>query len=257
MTKPLILISNDDGIAAPGIHRLVECAVEFGDVVVVAPEGARSGQSSAITVNSPLHIHEHEVYRGARMYSVDGTPVDCVKLGLHALVDRRPTLMLSGINHGSNSGNSVVYSGTMGAAFEAAMAGIPAVGFSLLHHSLKADFTECIPYVKDVIAKSLANPLPANVCLNINFPAKVKIEGIKTVREAASHWTEEYQEYIDPHGHPFYLLTGRQVNLEPDDPATDLYWLSKNYATIVPCLTNRTAFADVKSLGAIYDTNPD
>lgn len=252
MTKPLILISNDDGIQAPGIHRLTEVAAEFADVIVCAPDSAQSGKSSALTVNSPLRIQEHESFCGARMYSSNGTPTDCVKLALHAIVPRKPDLMLSGINHGSNSGNSVVYSGTMGAAFEACMAGIPSIGFSLLHHSLKADFTHTIPYITNMIAKALANPLPEGVTLNVNFPAKVAIEGIKTVREARSRWTEEYQEFTDPHGGKFYWLTGRQVNLEPDADDTDLYWLSRNYATIVPCLANRTAADHVSSLRAIF-----
>lgn len=122
----------------------------------------------------------------------------------------------------------------MGAVFEGCMVGIPSVGFSLLHHSLKADFSECGRFITDIIGKVLADGLPDGVCLNVNFPAKVKIEGIKTVRSARSYWTEEYASYTDPHGKPFYWLTGRQVNLEPDNPETDLYWLGRNYATIVP-----------------------
>ena len=237
----VILISNDDGIEAPGLHRLVECVADLGQVWVVAPDSARSGQSSAMTVNSPLRIREHETYRGARMFSVNGTPVDCVKLAMHCIVPERPALMLSGINHGSNAGNSVIYSGTMGAAFEAAMIGIPAVGFSLLHRSLKADFTHCMKYVKEISERVLTEGLPWGVCLNVNFPAKTAIEGIKTVKAARSYWTEEYADMTDPHGKPFYWLTGRQVNLEPDDPSTDLYWLDRRYATIVPCRADQTA----------------
>lgn len=251
MSKPLILISNDDGIEAPGLHRLVECAVEYGDVIAVAPSTPQSGMSSALTVNSPIRIKQHEDYRGAQMYSVSGTPVDCVKMAMHAIVPRRPDLMLSGINHGSNAGNSVIYSGTMGAAFEAAMLGIPAVGFSLLHHSLKADFTRTIPFVKKLIPTVLGASLPAGICLNVNFPAKVCIEGIKVVRSAPSHWTEEYAEYTDPHGKPYYWLTGRQVNDEPQATDTDLYWLDRNYATIVPCRADQTAFDLLASLQSL------
>ncbi|MDE5810967.1 MAG: 5'/3'-nucleotidase SurE [Muribaculaceae bacterium] len=249
--RPLILISNDDGIAAPGIHRLVECVADLGRVFVVAPDGPRSGQSSALTVDKPLRITRHEDYRGAEMYSTNGTPVDCVKLALHTVLPERPALMLSGINHGSNAGNSVIYSGTMGAAFEAAMAGIPAIGFSLLHHSIKADFTRCLPYVKQISAKILEHGLPIGVALNVNFPAKVEIEGLKVVRAAESYWTEEYADYIDPQGRPFYLLTGRQINRDPNDDTTDLYWLERNYTTLVPCKSDQTDTSLISSLSSL------
>lgn len=233
--KPLILITNDDGIEAKGLRHLVDCVRSMADVIVVAPNQPHSGQSSAFTVNSPLRIVEHPDYHGAMMRSVTGTPVDCVKLSMQHILPRRPDLLLSGVNHGSNAGNSIIYSGTMGAALEACMQGIPAVGFSLLDHSLKADFDECSPYISDVTARVLAQGLPEDVCLNINFPARVRIEGMKVVRSARSHWTEEYKAYTDPHGKPFYWLTGNIVNDEPEATDTDLYWLDCNYATVVPC----------------------
>lgn len=245
--KPLILISNDDGVTAPGLFRLIECALEFGEVWAVAPDTGKSGQSSAFTPNMALRIKEHESYMGARIFSVSGTPVDCVKLAMHAIVPRKPDLLLSGINHGSNAGNSVIYSGTMGAVFEGCMEGIPSVGYSLLHHSWKADFTECIPLIKEITGKVLSNGLPEGICLNVNFPSRVKIEGVKTVRAARSHWTDEYQEYTDPHDKPFYFLTGRQVNEEEGDPGTDLYWLERNYATIVPCTASQNAANEIIS----------
>lgn len=246
---PLILISNDDGVKAPGLHKLIQWARPFGEVWAVAPAEPRSGQSSAITVNTPLRIAEHPEYDGAKVHSVTGTPVDCIKLAMHHIVPRRPALILSGINHGSNAGNSVIYSGTMGAVFEGCMAGIPSVGYSLLHHSMAADFSECTPYVKSITAKVLAEGLPEGICLNVNFPAKVKIEGMKVVRAARSHWTEEYQNFTDPHGKPFYWLTGRQINDEEGNPETDLYWLPRNYATCVPCsaLQNAPA-ADIAAI---------
>lgn len=241
MEKKLILISNDDSVNAPGLHVLVDCVKEMADVWVVAPDEPKSGQSSSMTFNAPLRITPHDDYRGARLFSVSGTPVDCVKLAMHNILPRRPDLVLAGINHGSNAGNSVIYSGTMGAVFEGCMNGIPSVGYSLLHHSLKADFSECVPHVKEITAKVLASGLPEGVCLNVNFPAKVKIEGMKVVRAARSHWTEEYRQYTDPHGKPFYWLTGQQINEEPDDPATDLYWLGRAYATCVPCVALQNA----------------
>lgn len=239
--KPLILISNDDGVDAPGLHRLIETVKDLGEVWAVAPAAAQSGQSSAFTTNSLLRIKEHAGYDGAHVLSVSGTPVDCVKLAMHCIVPRKPALLLSGINHGSNAGNSVIYSGTMGAVFEGCMQGIPSVGYSLLHHSWKADFSECLPLIAKITREVIARGLPERVCLNVNFPARVKIEGLRTVRAARSYWTDEYQAYTDPHGKEFYMLTGRQVNTEPDDPATDLYWLDRNYATIVPCTASQNA----------------
>lgn len=241
MEKKLILISNDDSVNAPGLHFLIDCVKELGDVWVVAPDEPKSGQSSSMTFNAPLRITEHEGYEGAHLFSVSGTPVDCVKLAMHNILPRRPDLVLAGINHGSNAGNSVIYSGTMGAVFEGCMNGIPSIGYSLLHHSMKADFSECVPYIKDLTAKVLRCGLPAGVCLNVNFPAKVKIEGMKVVRAARSHWTEEYQQYTDPHGKPFYWLTGKQINEELDNPDTDLYWLGRNHATCVPCTALQNA----------------
>ena len=136
----------------------------------------------------------------------------------------------------------------MGAAFEGCMQGIPSVGYSLLHHSLAADFTECGPYISDITARVLAEGLPEGVCLNINFPAKVKIEGMKVTRAARSHWTEEYQEYLSPHGKPFFWLTGHIVNEEPDATDTDLYWLERNYATTVPMRADQNATSAIPAI---------
>lgn len=241
MEKKLILISNDDSVNAPGLHVLVDCVKDLGEVWVVAPAEPKSGQSSSLTFNAPLRVTEHPDYEGAQLFSVSGTPVDCVKLAMHTILPRRPDLVLAGINHGSNAGNSVIYSGTMGAVFEGCMDGIPSIGYSLLHHSMAADFSECLPFVKSLTAEVLDKGLPEGVCLNVNFPAKVKIEGMKVVRAARSHWTEEYKQYIDPHGKPFYWLTGSQVNEDKDNPETDLYWLSRNYATCVPCTALQNA----------------
>lgn len=244
----LILITNDDSIEAPGLHFLVDCVKDLGEVYVVAPAVPHSGQSSAFTVNAPLRIKEHEGYHGARVFSVNGTPVDCVKLSMHHILSRKPDLLLSGVNHGSNAGNSVIYSGTMGAAFEACMQGIPAVGYSLLHHSLKADFSECAPYIKTITRAVIENGLPEGVCLNVNFPAKVKIEGMRVTRAARSHWSEEYQEYLDPHGKPFFWLTGKLQNDEPESIDTDIYWLDRNYASIVPVRADQNAIEAIPHL---------
>lgn len=240
--RPLILISNDDGLDAPGIHALIDFVQPLdAEIVTVAPSHPKSGASASITVDAALRAMEHPGgYRGARMIEVNGTPVDCVKLALHTLLPRRPDLMLSGINHGANSGDSVVYSGTMGAAGEAAMAGIPAIGFSLLHHSWDADFSQCAPIVERLARNVLAHGLPAGVCLNVNIPARCTPLGLKAVRAAKGHWTEDYHNYLDPSGKPFYMLSGSFINDEPECDETDLYWLDRQYATVVPYAPERT-----------------
>lgn len=243
-----ILICNDDGISAPGIHYLIERAKKFGHLTVVAPDAPRSGQSGALTVNSPLTITPHKDLDGAEVFSVSGTPVDCVKLALHAIVREKPDLMLCGINHGTNAGNCVLYSGTMGAVLEACSNGIPAIGYSLTHHSWDADFSECGPIVDRLTEAVIRDGLPGGVCLNVNIPARCKPLGIKAVRAANGYWTEEYEEYTSPHGKPFYWLTGHFENQEPDNPATDEYWLARQWATAVPVEVNPSALAAIPTI---------
>lgn len=239
--RPLILITNDDGIDAPGLRELVACVAGMGDVVAVAPAGACSGQSSAISVNKVLTITRHDDYAGARMYSVTGTPVDCVKLAMHALLDRKPDLILSGINHGSNSGNNVIYSGTMGAVMEGCMVGVPSIGYSYHSHDQQASLRACLPVINAITRRVLERGLPSDVCLNVNIPKCDVCKGIKVTRAARGYWTEEYADYIDPHGKPFYWLTGSFHNEEPDDASTDLYWTDRGYASVVPVRPDQSA----------------
>lgn len=250
MERPLILVTNDDSVEARGFHHLIDCVKEFGDVIGIAPAEPRSGQSSAISVNTPLRVTPVERYsaRNIPVYKINGTPVDCVKLGMHAVVPRRPSLILAGVNHGSNSGVNVVYSGTMGAVMEGCMVGVPSIGFSLLSHSLSADFTWTTPYIKKIVAEVLAKGLPERVCLNVNIPAHCRPEGIKVTRASRGYWTEEYRCYEDPSGKPFYWLTGHFHNLEPDCPETDDYWLERKWVTVVPVAPDMTAMSMVDTL---------
>ncbi|MDE7388338.1 MAG: 5'/3'-nucleotidase SurE [Muribaculaceae bacterium] len=252
----LILISNDDGVQASGLRHLVDCVNGMGldaDIYAVAPAGHCSGQSSAITVDTPLRVIPHPDYHGAKVYAVTGTPVDCVKLGIHAVLPRYPDLVLSGMNHGSNSGNSNIYSGTMGAAMEACMMDIPAIGFSLLDYRPDADFAPSTPFVQKIISTVLTNGLPDQVCLNVNVPARCTPEGIKVTRCSRGRWTEEYADYVDPHGRPFYMLTGVYEDSEPDNPATDNYWLTRRYVTVTPIRPDQTALDAVAALSTILD----
>lgn len=242
MSKPLILVSNDDGIEANGVHELINRLIQFGEVVCVCPDSPRSGQSMAITVDKPLRIDRHEDYHGARMYSVNGTPVDCVKIAMHCIVDRKPDLMVSGINHGSNAAVNVVYSGTMGAAFEACACKVPAIGFSLTSHDPNADFSGCFPFVDRIVEGVLENGLPEGVCLNVNIPyCTPNPTEMRVTKAARGKWTDEYKEYIDPNGKPFYMLTGRFVNDEPDNTDTDEWLLAHGIVSIVPTALDRTA----------------
>lgn len=240
--QPLIFVTNDDSISAPGIHRLVECLPQEALIYVVAPREPHSGQSSAITVKDPLRITEHPEYSASniKVFSVNGTPVDCVKIAAHTILPGVPDLGVAGINHGSNAGNSIIYSGTMGAVLEMCELGYNAAGFSLLDHSLKADFSASMPYVKQIVDALLETRLPERVCLNVNFPRTGEIKGAKVVAAAKSHWTDEYEEYTDPHGRKFYMLTGDLINEEPENEGTDLYWLSRGYASIVPVTPDQT-----------------
>ena len=251
--RPLILITNDDSISAPGLFKLVEALPENVDIIVVAPELPQSGKSSAITVNAPLRIAQHPDVGNARVFTVSGTPVDCVKLALHAIVPRRPDLVLSGINHGSNSGCNVIYSGTMGAVMEGCTVGIPSCGFSLLHHSMAADFDLSLPFVRRIIAVLLESPLPTGVCLNVNIPARVVPKGVRTCRAAKGYWTDEYQRYMDPSSKPFYWLTGTFVNSEPQATDTDEYWLNNEYISVVPVCVDMTDGNQVAPLSKLFD----
>ncbi len=254
-TRPLILITNDDSINAPGIHHLADILRSFGDVYVVAPSQPHSGQSAALTVGAPLRINEVKSETdGIRLFTVNGTPVDCIKLALHAIVPRRPDFIFSGINHGSNSAVNVTYSGTMGAVMEGCLEGIPSVGFSILHHSMKADFSLSTAFIANIAAEVIEHGLPKGVCLNVNIPARTIPEGIKVCRAAKGYWTDQYQRYLDPLGVPFYWLTGHFVNNEPEATDTDEYWLGCRYISVVPVSADYTAVNEIKDLAARFDS---
>lgn len=241
-SRPLILVTNDDGIEAPGVHRLIDYVADFADVICVCPDGPRSGQSMALTVNGALRVRRHDSYMGAEMYSTNGTPVDCVKLAWHTVLSRRPDLLLSGINHGSNAAINVVYSGTMGAAFEGCAFGIPSIGFSLTDHSVDADFEPCRPFVRAIVKGVLARSLPQGVCLNVNIPVTDKAPSqMRPARACKGNWSDEYVEYRDPSSKPFYMLAGHFENLEPEARDTDEWMLKHGIVSVVPTMLDRTA----------------
>ncbi len=240
--RPLVLITNDDGIQAKGINTVAQYLRPFADNVVVAPDAPRSGQSSAITVSSPLRMKIIKEQEGICFVRTSGTPVDCVKLAINLLREEKPDLIISGINHGSNAAVNVIYSGTMGAVNEGTLLGIPSIGLSLCSHHADADFEPCREMIIKLCCKALANRhiWPKGMGLNVNFPKSAEILGTKICRAARGHWSEEYDCRIDPNGQEYYWLTGRYENNEPDANDTDEYWLARNYATIVPTLTDLT-----------------
>ncbi len=250
--KPLIFISNDDSINAKGLYHLIDCVKDMGDVVVVAPDEQHSGQSSAITVEDPLYITPHNDYHGVKRYSVNGTPVDCIKLGLSAVLERTPDLVLAGINHGSNSGNSVIYSGTMGAVIEACMSDIPAIGYSLLAYDPDADFSSSTAVIKTLTARVLSTGLPKGICLNVNIPKEMPL-GTKVVRATRGHWAEEYEQCNDSNGRTCYCLSGWFVNDETNFQETDNYWLEHGYATIVPVCPDQSAIDKIGEIAKLLN----
>ncbi|WP_027376828.1 5'/3'-nucleotidase SurE [Kaistella palustris] len=249
MQKPLILVTNDDGITAPGIRHLVEFMNEIGDVVVVAPNSPQSGKGHAITINSTLTFEEISLEGPQNDYSLSGTPVDCVKFALDKILPRRPDLVVSGINHGSNSSINVIYSGTMSAAVEAGMEGLQAIGFSLLDFSWDADFTQAKEFIQKIVKKVLENPLPKGVVLNVNIPKlkKEEIKGVKVCRQAEAKWEENFDERINPHGKKYYWLTGYFNNMDSGADADETA-LSDGYISIVPVKFDLTAHEHLQHL---------
>ena len=241
--RPLILVSNDDGYLAKGVRILIKEMRKFGDVVAVCPDGGRSGQSMAITVNDALMPLRLPDYEGAEMWKVNGTPVDCVKVAMHMILgDRRPDLVVAGINHGANAAVNVLYSGTMGAVLEGCGFGLPAIGFSLTDHSPEADFEGCLPFVRRITEDVLRNGLPPEICLNVNIPDSAEPPTqMRVVRACRGRWNDEYKEYTDPHGRKFYWLSGEYVNEEPDNSDTDQWCLEHGIVSVVPVLLERTA----------------
>ncbi len=240
--KPTILVTNDDGITAPGIQALVEAMKPLGNVVVVAPDSPQSGMGHAITIAKPLRL-DKTTYHGEVMgYQTSGTPVDCVKLAIDKILHAKPDLCVSGINHGSNSSINVIYSGTMSAAMEGAIEGIPSIGFSLLNYDLNADFSFAKKYARIIAASVLKHGLPQGTLLNVNVPdnKKTKINGIKICRQANAKWEEEFDERVDPNKRKYYWLTGKFKNYDLGED-TDEWALANGYVSVVPVQFDFTA----------------
>lgn len=246
---PVILITNDDSISAPGIRALCEAVMDLGRVVVVAPERPQSGKGHAITVASPLRVHAYPFIEGVETYTCSGTPVDCVKIAVDKILHMKPDLCLSGINHGPNHSINVIYSGTMSAAIEAAIESIPSAGFSLMDYSMRADFTAARQVVRTIVKQMLSRHLYKHLALNVNIPMgeASQIKGIRVCRQAYAKYEEKFLEREDPHGSPYYWLTGDFVNFDSGKD-TDVWALEHHYVSVVPVQFDLTDFVQKKNL---------
>jgi len=256
MRKPLILVSNDDGITSRGIRTLVDIMKELGDVLVVAPDGPQSGMGHAITVGDTLRLEQSRIFDGVEAYECSGTPADCVKMARHFVLkdQRQPDIVVSGINHGSNTSISVLYSGTMSAAIEGAIEGTPAIGFSLCDYSHGADFSHTGPYVKKIAEQVLRKGLPKGVALNVNIPPKRNepIKGIRVCRQANAKWVEEFVKRYDPNGRQYFWMTGNFVNFDKGED-NDEWAIANNFVSVVPCQFDLTAHMAIPVLNEDWE----
>ncbi len=249
MSRPVILVTNDDGVDAKGITFLTEIMRSFGDVVVVAPKEVMSGMGHAVTVKSPLRVKRISREDGFEKYSCNGTPVDSVKLAEQVILRKKPDLLVSGINHGSNSAVNIIYSGTMAAVIEGSISGIPSVGFSLTDFSPDADFTSCEQYIRTIVENVLKEGLPRGICLNVNIPAIPgdEIKGIMVCKQGNAQWAEEFDERKDPRNRDYYWLTGVFRSFENGND-TDEWALANKYVSVVPVHYDLTAHHELSTI---------
>lgn len=251
--RPLILVSNDDGVYANGIRMLICALRDIADLVVVAPDGPRSGAACSITTNSPLHLCLIKEEPGLKIYKCNGTPVDCIKLGLSQVLTRRPDLVVGGINHGDNSSVNVHYSGTMGIVIEGCLKGIPSIGFSQCDYDPDADLYSTPPYIELIVTQVLEHGLPKGTCLNVNFPEGHDIDGVRVCRQTFGVWTNEFHRSQHPRGGDYYWMTGTYENREPDVEGTDQWALANRYVTITPVQIDMTAYGLIDELKTNWD----
>ena len=272
--RPLLLISNDDGYQAKGIRQLVEMVSDYGDIIVCAPEDARSGFSCAFSATTPLRLIRRETLTShllpltsVQVWSCNGTPVDCVKMALAEICPRRPDMVIGGINHGDNASVNAHYSGTMGVTLEGCMKYIPSVAFSLCDHRDDADFEPLRPLIREMTAKVLADGLPKGVCLNVNFPLLHTefspleggvgggYKGVKVCRMAYGTWGSEVTKCHHPRGYDYWWMVGHYTNDEPDAEDTDRWALDHGYVAITPTQIDLTAYSAMSQISEWFKSN--
>ena len=242
--RPLILVTNDDGITSNGIRTLVDVMKELGDVWVVAPDSPQSGMGHAITVGDTLRLNESALFPEVKAFECSGTPADCVKMARQFVLKniRQPDVVVSGNNHGSNTSISILYSGTMSAAIEGAIEGTPAIGFSLCDYSSHADFSHTLEWIRKIVKQVLDKGLPKGVALNVNFPPKrnENIKGIRICRQSNAKWVEDFDERYDPNGRRYFWMAGNFVNFDKGED-NDEWAIANNFVSVVPCQFDLTA----------------
>lgn len=251
--RPLILISNDDGVTAKGINELAEALRGLGDIMMMAPDGPRSGMSSAFTSEDPVHYSKVREEEGLTVYKCSGTPTDCVKLACHILKPRKPDLVIGGINHGDNSSINSTYSGTMGIVKEGCLKGIPSVAFSICDHSPEADFRPMFPYIKSITESVIENGLPTGVCLNVNAPVAEEYKGVKVCRQTVGSWENEWADCPHPRFSNYFWVTGEYINREPQSEDTDHWAMDHGYIAVTPTTIDVTAYEAMDGLKSILE----
>lgn len=247
--KPFILISNDDGYQAKGINSLVDMIRDMADILVCAPESGRSGMACAFSANEPLVLVPQKQEEGLEVWSCNGTPVDCVKLALEELCkERRPQMVIGGINHGDNASVNAHYSGTMGVTLEGCMKYIPSLAFSLCTHDWFADFESLRPYIRKIVRKVLDDGLPKGVCLNVNFPVVDQFKGVRICRMAPGTWDNEVVKCRHPRGYDYWWMVGRYTNDEPEAEDTDNWALRHGYIAITPTKIDITSYEMIEQM---------
>lgn len=249
LKEKLILITNDDSIYANGIKSMVKMAQKVARVVVVAPDKPQSGMGHAITLNHPIRLQKTNIFEGIESYATTGTPVDCVKLAIYEVLKNKPDLILSGINHGENSSSNVLYSGTMSAAIEGAMEGVPSLGISLSNYDSDANFLQYEAWIEKIISKTLSDGLPENTCLNVNIPNVIAsdIKGVKICHQAHAFWEDRFDKRFDQFGRPYFWLTGEFSEIS-NDQNSDIFALNNNYISVVPTTFDLTNYAVLNQL---------
>ena len=246
--RPLIFVSNDDGIMSKGLSALIKCLRPIGEIVVMAPDTHRSGTSCSMTVTEPIHYQLIRKDVGLTVYKCSGTPTDCTKLAFHTVLNRKPDLVVAGINHGDNSSVNAHYSGTMGAVIEGCLKGVPSIAFSLCNHDLNANFDATEPYVRHISDMVLKNGLPALTCLNVNFPDTKDLKGIRICEQAKGQWVNEWENFAHRDDTHYYWLTGNFEDTDTENQQSDHWALANGYVAITPTTVDLTAYKFMEEL---------
>jgi 5'-nucleotidase len=251
--KPRVLLTNDDGIDAPGLQKLASALSRKWDIYIAAPERQKSAVSNALNISNPLRVLEHPPNGVCKSYAINGTPADCVKLALSTLLDFRPDLIISGINHGQNTAINILYSGTVAGATEGMLFGVPSIAASVASHDYSADLEGSIEYVEKIAGKIIDSSLPHGTLLNVNIPSipKEQIKGIKITMQSSNTWKDRYEQRNDPFGRIYYWFAGSFAD-EDESPESDDFALKEGYVSVTPLEINFTSFKSIEKIKSVF-----